>query len=197
MFVQNVTAIHPIVVDIFQSGPEWWTDQLASRLKKIFYNVRHALKGSADTVKCTEQYQLFHGEILASLLLYMTLSVILCYSFLFILVCQSSPHFSFPSYSTPSSCLHSPFLSFHHSPHSLCSPSSSLSFCAFFFSGHRVLASSSLSLPLTLLLLLPMDGELHKRGEELYLCSVRHRHSSIFNQECICLKRALNMCVSE
>lgn len=77
--------------------------------------------------------------------------------------------------------------------HSLHSPSSCLSLflsplcsCLFF----------PLSLPLVLL---PSstDGELHQRGEELCLRSVCHRHSSIFNQECICLKGALNTCANE
>lgn len=39
-------------------------------------------------------------------------------------------------------------------------------------------------------------GDFHQREEELRPCSVCHRHSSIFNQECICLKGALKMCVN-
>ena len=26
MSLQNLTAVHPIVVERFQSGPKWWTD---------------------------------------------------------------------------------------------------------------------------------------------------------------------------
>lgn len=29
MSLQNVMAIHPVVVRIFQDGPKWWTDQLS------------------------------------------------------------------------------------------------------------------------------------------------------------------------
>lgn len=28
MSVQNFTALHPIIVEIFQSGPVWWTNRL-------------------------------------------------------------------------------------------------------------------------------------------------------------------------
>lgn len=73
---------------------------------------------------------------------------------------------------------------------------SSLSFILYFSQPAVSLHLLLLSLSLPPLVCLPSstDGELHQRGEELYLRSVRHRHSSIFNQECICLKGARNVC---
>lgn len=31
IFIQNSTAIHPIGVELVQSGPKWWTDRPADR----------------------------------------------------------------------------------------------------------------------------------------------------------------------
>lgn len=96
-------------------------------------------------------------------------------------------------------------------------PSPPLStFCCPLFLAIRLLISLSLSVPFhPLLPFLPplhisvffplfgtasssaLDAELHERQEELYLRSVHHRTSSIFNQECICLTSALNFCVIE